>query len=161
MLYSVSSILFPSLNSSLDGISIDIFFKGCTHHCPGCHNLELQEFSEPTTSVDSIIETLNCHKKKYSIITLMGGEPTDVPEKNLIFLIKTLREKFPDKKISMYTALSFDSVSTEILRLLDYVKCGFYNQQDKTPHGEFLASKNQIMYKKINEEWTIQYSYKD
>ena len=161
MLYSVSSIVFPSLNSSLDGISIDIFFKGCKHLCPGCHNPELQEFAPSTTHIDTIIKNLKTYEQKYSVITLMGGEPTDMSIIRLIHLLDTIRESFPDKRISMYTVLPFDKVDAKVLERLDYVKCGFYDQNNRTPLGEFLSSKNQIMYKKVNREWTIQYSYKD
>ena len=159
MLFSVSSVLFPSFNSNLDGISIDIFFRGCSRLCPGCHNKELQEFVEPTVSIECIKKSLNSYRDKYSVITLMGGEPMDVPKDRLLYLLKVLHTEFPEKKLSMYTSVDFKRVDVEILQLLDYIKCGFYDETSRTPTGEFLASKNQIMYKKKEGEWNIQYSY--
>ena len=159
MLFSVSSILFPSLNSNLDGISIDIFFRGCSRLCPGCHNKELQEFVEPTVSEEHIVESLKQHRNKYSVITLMGGEPMDIHKEKLMLLLQILHREFPEKKLSIYTSVDFKNVDAEILQLLDYIKCGFYDETNRTPTGEFLASKNQIMYKKEEGKWNIQYSY--
>ncbi len=163
--YSVSSILFPSLNSNLDGISADIFLRGCkAPHCPGCHNTELQNFVENNKSLEDIISSLKPHSEGFSVITIMGGEPLDSNHDMLLKLLTNLRLEFPEKKLALYTGYGLSTViemSKDILEQLDYIKCGRYDETNRAPFGSFLATKNQIMYQKLRGCWSIQYQYQD
>ena len=29
-----------------DGITVSVWFQGCTHRCPGCHNQELWDYND-------------------------------------------------------------------------------------------------------------------
>ena len=51
--YDVSSILYPSFNSALDGMSTDIYFQGCKFSCEGCHNPALKGFGKGITLLGS------------------------------------------------------------------------------------------------------------
>lgn len=143
---SIASILFPSLNSSMAGISADIFFKGCKRHCPGCHNLELQTFAEPNHSVEEILNLIEKHEIK--IITLMGGEPVDQPVDDILHLMKSIRDRFPSVKLSMYTGYELDEIDTRILDFLDDIKTGAYREDLRNKMGSFLASSNQKYFQK-------------
>ena len=150
--YRVASIMYPSLNSSLDGISADMFFYGCSRKCEGCHNKELQEFVEPTVTLSSIISTIK-KTDKAKVINLMGGEP--IEQDNLIELTKALKDN--GKKVCMFTSSEFEQVPQGLLEELDYLKTGEYQENNKTKFGSFLASKNQKMWKKEGGSWTIQW----
>lgn len=142
---SIQSVVYPSLNSNPDGISADLFFKGCTLHCKGCHNLELQSFSAPNTSIHTVIKAIN--KNNVKILTLMGGEPLDVNILLLHELLKILKKTFPYLKISLYTGHELSEVSPVLFGYLDYIKTGRYDCTQLNPKGSFLASKNQHFYK--------------
>lgn len=159
--YSIQSILYPSLNSNLDGISIDIFVKGCAGpYCKGCHNKELQEFTKPNVSIEQIIKAINLYKDNVSVVTIMGGEPLDMDESLLFKLVKTLKETFPNLSLSLFTRRDFEEIKINfsfLLIYLNYVKCGRYEEDNKSEFGSFLASKNQKMYKKTGNLWIVQY----
>lgn len=143
--YSVQSLVYPSMNSNPDGISADLFFKGCSIHCKGCHNIELQRFSKPNTSLQDIITAIEKHGVK--ILTLMGGEPLDVHVVLLIKLMSVLKSKFPDLKIALYTGHSLEEICPAIFSYIDYLKVGRYDCECLNPQGSFLASSNQHFYK--------------
>ena len=146
---SISSMLYPSLNSSLEGISSDIFFRGCSHHCNGCHNTELQTFQEPNTSVQDVITAIR--DNDVHIVTLMGGEPTEVKKEVMIFFLNTLNQELPWIKINLYTGMELMELDTDILGYCSAVKTGWYDKDNLSPKGSFLASNNQKYYRKENK----------
>lgn len=147
--YSVQSVVFPSMNSNPDGISADLFFKGCTLHCKGCHNLELQRFSEPNTSILDIAQAI--HKNNVKILTLMGGEPLDVGVVLLCDLLRNLKKLFPTLKFGLFTGHELKDLSHSLVEYLDYIKVGKFDCEQLNPKGSFLASKNQHFYKVIEK----------
>lgn len=155
---AIASMLFPSLNSNLDGISIDLFLYGCNRHCRNCHNPELQEFKKPTYSISELLEILE-KQMKYNpyVLTLLGGEPLDNDIKDLVNLITAVKNKFPSIKVAMYTGYEFEDVPKELIFILDYIKTGEYNDLEPTTFGSFLATRNQIMFKKDGKVFTQQY----
>lgn len=152
--YSIASILYPSLNSSQTGISADLFFQGCKNRCPGCHNPELQEFKEPNTSIQDVQELIQAHK--IHTLTLMGGEPMDVPMHLLARLVACLKQEFPKLKVGMFTGKDFEEIPASITSLLDSVKTGRYRQDLPTPRGSWLASTNQKYFQKGQDGWKEQ-----
>lgn len=125
---------------------MDIFFKGCKRHCPGCHNLELQTFAEPNHSIEEILELIEKHKVE--IVTFMGGEPVDQPIENILHLMESIHIKFPKVKMSMYTGYELHEVDTRILDYLSDIKTGSYREDLKNKMGSFLASSNQKYFQK-------------
>lgn len=155
--YRVASILYPSGNSSLDSISTDIFFYGCSNNCKGCHNLELQQFKQPNLSLEDILSTVKLADRA-NIVTLMGGEPLQQDKDSILVLIEQLHNM--GKKVAVYTGYDMDEVDKDILDNIEYIKVGKYDETNKAPYGFFLATKNQKMYKKTTEgDWKIQWEY--
>lgn len=149
--FSIQSIVFPSFNSNPDGISADLFFKGCKIHCKGCHNKELQEFGQLNTSVNDILRAVQ--KNNVQILTLMGGEPLDIDIIVLIDLLRLLKTNVPALKISLFTGYALSKLSISILQYLDYIKVGSYDETQLSPYGSFLASKNQKFYKIVCKDF--------
>ena len=143
---SISTVLWPSMNSSLRGLSMDVFFRGCHRHCYNCHNLELQTFAEPNHSVEEILELIEKHG--VGVVTLMGGEPVDQPVESILHLMESIRDRFPSVKLSMYTGYELDEVDTRILDFLDDIKTGSYREDLRNKMGSFLASSNQKYFQK-------------
>lgn len=143
---SISSILFPSLNSSLEGISADLFFRGCRRHCPGCHNLELQTFQAPNKSAMDVVKAVQDNQVK--ILTLMGGEPLDVDHDALINLLEALKELCPDLRINLYTGYELEEVPEDIKSYVGSIKTGMYDETKLNKRPCFLASSNQRYYQR-------------
>lgn len=160
-IFSISTAEYPSGNSNLDGLSLDIFFIGCSRskgHCPKCHNSSLWEFKEPNKSLNELFKTIG-KAKKAKVITLLGGDPIDsMGEELTIKLLLAIKDNF-NVMTCIYTYREFEEVSEAILEHLDYIKTGFYDVKRKTPTGSFLASKNQVMWKKFNNQWIKQWKF--
>lgn len=143
--FSVSSILYPSLNSSLEGISADVFFYGCTFNCKDCHNKELQEFKQPNTSIEDFCKTVSQHGVK--IITFMGGEPLQQDRFSFLQLLSTLSQKFPQLQMNLYTGYELEHIPEDIKSYFTAIKTGTYQASQRTAPRSFLASKNQKYYR--------------
>ncbi len=96
-----------------DGLRVVLFVSGCSHHCLGCHNPETwnptsgQPFDNK--ALDRIMEELG--QDYISGLTLSGGDP--LHESNLIDVlnvVSTVKEKFPDKTIWLYTGMSWEDI---------------------------------------------------
>ena len=134
------------MNSSLSGLSMDVFFKGCKRHCSGCHNPELQTFSEPNHSVEEILGLIE--NTRTNIVTFLGGEPVDQPIESFLHLLNSIRDKFPEVKMSMYTGYELSDIDTRILEYLSDIKTGSYREDLRNKMGSFLASSNQKYFQK-------------
>lgn len=154
---AVSSMLFPSLNSSLDGISIDLFLYGCKRHCKNCHNKELQEFKAPNHSIADILAAIRRNiQYNVKVVTILGGEPLDTDNDTLIALILAIKNEFPNLKVSMYTGYEMSQIPLKVLKVLDYVKTGEYDEIKPSKFGSFLATTNQRMFKKSSDGTFLQ-----
>ncbi len=59
------------------GLRFSVFVQGCSHHCPGCHNVASQPFEGGyQAEVASIVEEVQSNKL-IKDVTLTGGEPFD------------------------------------------------------------------------------------
>ena len=68
-------------HSSVDGpgVRFTVFFQGCPHHCPGCHNPETWDpAGGEEISFEDLIEEIN-NTRYLDGITLSGGDPMMQP----------------------------------------------------------------------------------
>lgn len=125
------------------GVRVSLFVSGCPHHCPNCFNEEAWDYhyGKPFTkeTIDEIIELL---KPSYiNGLTLLGGEPM-YPEnqKDILPLLKKVKETYPEKDIWCYTGYLFDK---EILDLMvpkyDFTK-EVLSYLDVLVDGRFIES---------------------
>lgn len=116
--------------SAAPGISVSFFVQGCPHHCKGCHNPETWDFDggkEFTYDVlNDIAESLFANGISRSL-AIMGGEP--LCEQNIfltLLVIKTIKEKYPDVKIYIWSGYTYDYLMSHIAtnlhlkQVLDY-----------------------------------------
>lgn len=157
--YCVHEVVYPSLNSNLNGISVDIFFVGCKMRCKGCHNTHLQEFIQPNYSLEELACAISASSNA-NVVTFLGGEPLDQPLDEMIKLGEWILSN-TDKKLSLFTGSSFIKVPQWYKDNCTYIKTGRYDEDNLTPENTFLASKNQCMWKKRNGQWEIQRSYEN
>lgn len=138
------------------GVSVTFYTQGCPHHCPGCHNPETWDFEggkEFTPEViDEILEALTANNIMRSL-AIQGGEPLCVENEFLTLLIvKTVKEKFPDVKIYIWTGYYFNSLPNtpyikQILELTDCLIDGPYIEEERDITLPMRGSRNQnIIY---------------
>lgn len=123
------------------GFRVVLWCSGCGHHCKGCHNPETWDryYGKPfdENAKELLYELLS--KPYIRGITLSGGDPmfqTNVKE--VIALVKELKEKFPNKDIWMYTGYTFEELQRDVDRkkILPYI--------DVIIDGKFILEQRDI-----------------
>lgn len=143
------------------GVRVSLFVSGCRNCCKGCFNPETWDFSYGTPYTQEtenyIIELL---KPDYiNGFSLLGGEPFE-PEnqKELVGLLRRIREEYPGKDIWCYTGYVYDQdlvkggkkytdVTDEMLSYVDVLVDGQFIEEQKDITLAFRGSSNQrILY---------------
>ncbi len=156
------------------GVRVTLFVSGCTNKCPGCFQPETWDFDygQPYTS-QTEQEILEALKPDYiQGLTLLGGEPFE-PEnqRELVHLVKKVKEKYPEKDIWSYTGFVLDQdlleggrkhceVTDEMLSYIDVLVDGPFKQELKNISLAFRGSENQRVIdlkKSLQEKEVILY----
>ena len=95
------------------GVGVVLWVSACNCHCLGCHNPQSWDFNtgQPFTE-DTMQEILSELAKPYiSHFTLSGGHPLEYQNINTVYrIVKTVKEKFPDKTIWLYTGYTWEEI---------------------------------------------------
>ena len=138
-----------------EGCRTVIWLSGCTHHCPGCQNPELQDpdYGQEMTT-ETLFELVKLLRKpRIDGLTLSGGDPM-YPEhrKDLELILQFLKKEVPEKSVWMYTGYRLDEIKTEpVLKYVDVLVDGKYI--DGRPAAPYRGSDNQRIWRKVNGEW--------
>lgn len=137
-------------DSSVDGPGIRyvLFFQGCHHGCPGCHNPGTHPW-ESADSEDVPVEVILEHFKANAVserVTISGGEPFGQPQA-LLNLLTRFRE-LGVKDIWIYTGYTYeelckDELRKEILRYCNTVVTGPFVLSKQEGAPLFAGSSNQ------------------
>lgn len=97
------------------GVCCSFFVQGCPIHCEGCHNPECWDFNggkEFTPEVlQEFLDAIVANGLKRDVC-IMGGEPLAQENRFLTLLMcKTVREKFPDVKIYIWTGYTVEELA--------------------------------------------------
>ena len=144
------------------GVRVSIYVQGCNHHCPGCFNPETWDFNggkiftEKTKS--QFLDLAN--NNKIVGFSILGGEPLQ-QGKDMLDLVKSIKEKYPNKTIWMWTGYKYEDLNDEQLETLKYIDTlvdGRYIASQRCPNEKFRGSSNQriIDVKKTLQIGTIQ-----
>lgn len=135
------------------GLRAVVFFQGCPHHCPGCHNPETWDpHGGYETTPAEVWEALgyDCNPLLAGI-TLTGGEPLLQPEAALA-LARMTRAR--GGNVILYTGytweevLAFPSVTVkELLNHLELLVDGPFRKDEKEAGLVFRGSRNQRIIK--------------
>ena len=136
-----------TLDSCVDGPGLRtvVWFSGCSHKCPECHNERLQDFNYGySVEVEDLANTLSSSDK----ITFSGGDP--------LFQAKALDalvgELSLETDIWIYTGFNFEEAKKIIedlpnLRASEFtIKCGKFNKALMDSRCKFRGSSNQRIY---------------
>lgn len=130
------------------GVRVSIFMQGCTFNCKQCFNPEThdfeggKEFDEET--IDRVIEL--CNNENISGLSILGGEP--LHPKNVegtTKLVKTFKEKLPDKNVWIWSGFTFDGElkDKEVMKYTDVLVDGRYVDELRNPTLKWRGSENQ------------------
>lgn len=125
------------------GLRTSIYFAGCVHHCPECHNPESWDFSGgEEMTIDEIVRQV---EEEDFDVTFSGGDPLGQVE-SLTELAK--RIKSLGKSIWCYTGYKYEYVVTDthlsqILPYIDVLVDGPYVAAQRDVKLLFRGSKNQ------------------
>ena len=139
-----------------EGVNVTFFSQGCPFRCEGCHNPETWDFEAgkeftPQT-LNDILESLNANGIQRNL-SIMGGEPL-APENVFLtaLLINTVKEKYPDIKIYLWTGYLYEDLITErraehrlqwILQQINYLIDGPFMLNEKDITLAMRGSRNQ------------------
>ena len=141
-----------------EGICVSLFVQGCPHRCKGCFNPETWDFEGGFEFTDRemnyILEalTLSGVQRNFSIL---GGEPLAPWNKETVLkIIKTVREKYKDIKIYLWTGYELDRLKDplieEIMLLVDYIIDGPFEEDKKDLTLKLRGSSNQKIWDLTN-----------
>lgn len=132
--------------------ALEVYVSGCTMGCPGCHNEELWDFSLgdkiTTRWLNELVKKINANKNLIKRVWILGGEPLDQDQDQLISLIMAVRACFVE--VWLFTGYELESIPAKIVNLCDYIKCGPYRQElqgENVQLGVPLSSINQYIVK--------------
>jgi len=138
------------------GVRVTLFVSGCTHHCKGCFNPETWDFNygSPFTEEtrDKILSLLE--PGYINGLSILGGEPMEPQnQRELLPLLKKVKEKFPQKDIWCYSGYLFDKeiingrahceVTDELVSLIDVLVDGRFVEEKKNIVLKLRGSENQ------------------
>lgn len=132
-----------------EGIGTALFVSGCPFHCEGCFNPETwdyeygKEFTQKT--LISLIEATD--KPYISRISILGGEPlVPVNLETVSLIIESLKKRFPEKRIWIYSGYTYESLNKNQLRVIskaDILVDGQFIKEKKDLNLKFRGSSNQ------------------
>ena len=132
------------------GVRVSIFVSGCTNCCEGCFQPQTWDFTYgrfyDKEMEDYIIEELS--KSHYQGLTILGGEPFEPSnQKELIHLIRRVREELPDRNIWMYTGFTYDKDLCPGGRKYTKQTDAILDEIDVLADGRFEQAKRDLMLK--------------
>lgn len=129
------------------GLRAVIFFQGCPHHCPGCHNPQTWNFQggQPV-SVESVWEDISLHPLLQGI-TLSGGEPLSQPKAARFFAEKA-KERGWD--VMLFTGYTWEDLLADpdpdvgtLLAHVDILVDGKFIESERDGSLMYRGSRNQ------------------
>ena len=105
------------------GVRVTLFVSGCTNHCPDCFQPQTWDFDygKPFTDETKAVIFAELDKPFVNGLTVLGGEPFEPRnQRELLPLLREVREKYPDKTIWCFTGFRLDD---ELLRDGSYPRC--------------------------------------
>lgn len=106
-----------------EGVRVTLFVSGCTNHCPDCFQPQTWDFDygKPFTDETKAAIFAELDKPFVNGLTVLGGEPFEPRnQRELLPLLREVREKYPDKTIWCFTGFRLDD---ELLRDGSYPRC--------------------------------------
>lgn len=105
-----------------DEIALCINISNCPNRCKGCHSPELQD-NIGKELTDDVLLSLIAKNEGITCVALMGGDGDIQDVKDMLYVVKW----YTNLKTAWYSGR--ETVDSEFLELLDYVKLGPYIEE--------------------------------
>lgn len=149
----VLTITSPDMENGL-GCRLTIWFSGCSHFCPQCHNQHTWDYNQGTPLMNNDVQYKiydDVDKEYINGITLAGGDPLSQTDESLNILLeflKKFKEDFPNKTIWIYSGEVYEvdskhPIKKQILDLCDVLIDGPFKIEELDNEIAFRGSKNQ------------------
>ncbi len=131
------------------GVRVSIFMQGCTFKCKNCFNPETHDFKGGTEFTDETIDKVLSLAKPDHIkgLSVLGGEPMHpVNIDGTMKLVKTFKEKYPNKSVWVWSGFLYDDImerNKEIFNYIDVLVDGQYDDSLHDPTLKWRGSSNQ------------------
>lgn len=156
--------------SNGENIGVSLFVQGCDRcpHCKNCFNPSTWDFnSGKEWTEETKNEFMKLIDKPYiKRISILGGEPLSKQNCYDVFkLCSEIKNKFPDKKIWIYSGYKYEEISScrqqlKAILYADVLVDGEYIDEQKDISLDWRGSKNQRVIdlkKTLLENKTILY----
>lgn len=136
--------IVPGTSVDGPGLRTSIYFAGCSHHCPGCHNPQSWDFQAgQAMTATQILKEIELNGFN---VTFSGGDPLMQPLDALYRLARGIKEL--DLTIWCYTGYTYEHISTDtqfagILSLMDVLVDGPFIESLRDTSLHFRGSSNQ------------------
>ncbi len=127
-----------------------LFLSGCNHSCPGCHNLELQDFNYgEDATISKILSKILKNKLLIDGVTISGGEPFE-QSTGLLPLLMALKKL--ELSIWVYTGYLYEDLTQDpskstLLPFIDVLVDGPYLEAYADANLKYRGSSNQRFLK--------------
>lgn len=129
------------------GFRVSLFVQGCKKHCEGCFNPETWDYQ------GGKLFDFNAQKRfleagadrEIAGFSILGGEPL-AQDLTVLTLVKKIKELYPKKTIWMWSGYTYEELSEhqlEVLKYVDVLVDGKFDQTQKCPNVRFKGSRNQ------------------
>lgn len=136
--------ILPGTSVDGPGLRTSIYFAGCTHHCPGCHNP--QSWDHTGGHAMTVEEIMAIVEENGFNITLSGGDPLQQPLQPLLRLIRAARRA--GYTVWCYTGYLYEEAMTDpdlrsVIDELDALVDGPFIESMRDTTLRFRGSSNQ------------------
>ena len=140
------------------GVRVTLFVSGCTNHCPDCFQPQTWDFDygKEFTGETKAEIFAELDKPFVNGLTVLGGEPCEPRnQRELLPLLREIREKYPHKTIWCFTGFRLDDelltdgsyprceVTDALLACIDVLVDGRFVRELKDISLQFRGSRNQ------------------
>ncbi|XAW88209.1 anaerobic ribonucleoside-triphosphate reductase-activating protein [Vibrio sp. CDRSL-10 TSBA] len=137
------------------GTRCTLFVSGCEHQCRGCYNQSTWRLDSghlfTSQLEDQIIADLNDSRIYRRGLSLSGGDPLHPANlSGVLKLVKRVRAECPDKDIWLWSGYQLSELTdaqSDIVRLVDVLIDGKFEQALADPGLEWRGSSNQIIHR--------------
>lgn len=130
-----------------EGVGVSLFVSGCDIRCKDCFNSVAWDFNSGYEYTKEVHERFLSYINPSYIerVSILGGEP--MSERNaetVLKIISDIKEKYPKKKIWLYTGYTYENIKTKYdLSKIDVIVDGMYIAELKDYKLKYRGSLNQ------------------
>lgn len=132
------------------GVGVSLFVQGCSFHCYNCFNQETWDFDGGKEWNEEVKQKFfDLVSRPYiKRVSILGGEPLAEQNRDeVISLAKTIKERFPNKKIWVFSGYKLEEIlnskAQDILLYTDVLVDGRYIDKLRDISLAFKGSSNQ------------------